>query len=172
MSKDSSILERFEREIMEMEDEISNDRIQNYQNHMMSVRKQLLILRGYYDQLREMGKAFEENENCFFAKKHLKYFGTISDRAERLTGKTIHLLDYAQQVRDAYKAQVDEEQNRNMQVLTIISTIFLPLTLITSWYGMNFKGMPELDHGYPFIIALSISVVIICIIIFKKKKIL
>ena len=172
MSKDSSILERFEREIMEMEDEIANDRMQNYQNHMMSVRKQLLILRGYYDQMREMGKAFEENENRFFAKKHLKYFGTISDRAERLIGKTIHLIDYAQQVRDAYKAQVDEEQNRNMQVLTIISTIFLPLTLITSWYGMNFKDMPELEHGYPFIIGLSISVIILCIIIFKKKKIL
>ena len=139
---------------------------------MMSVRKQLLILRGYYDQMREMGKAFEENENRFFAKKHLKYFGTISDRAERLIGKTIHLIDYAQQVRDAYKAQVDEEQNRNMQVLTIISTIFLPLTLITSWYGMNFKDMPELEHGYPFIIGLSISVIILCIIIFKKKKIL
>lgn len=172
MSKDSSILERFEREIMEMEDEVSNDRMQTYQNHMMSVRKQLLTLRGYYDQMREMGKAFEENENRFFAKKHLKYFGTISDRAERLIGKTIHLLDYAQQVRDAYQSQVDAEQNRNMQVLTIISTIFLPLTLITSWYGMNFKDMPELENGYPFIIILSVSVIIICVIIFKKKKIL
>ncbi len=122
--------------------------------------------------MQEMGKAFEENENRFFAKKHLKYFGTISDRAERLIGKTIHLLDYAQQVRDAYQSQVDAEQNRNMQVLTIISTIFLPLTLITSWYGMNFKDMPELENGYPFIIILSISVIILCIIIFKKKKIL
>ncbi len=172
MSKDNSILERFEREIMDMEDEVANDRMQTYQNHMIAVRKQLLILRGYYDQMQEMGKAFEENENRFFAKKHLKYFGTISDRAERLIGKTIHLLDYAQQVRDAYQSQVDAEQNRNMQVLTIISTIFLPLTLITSWYGMNFKDMPELENGYPFIIILSISVIILCIIIFKKKKIL
>ena len=74
MSKDSSILERFEREIMEMEDEIANDRMQNYQNHMMSVRKQLLILRGYYDQMREMGKAFEENENRFFCEKTFEIF--------------------------------------------------------------------------------------------------
>lgn len=87
-------------------------------------------------------------------------------------GRAIHLIDYAQQINDAYQSQVDAKQNRNMQVLTIISTIFMPLTLITSWYGMNFRNMPELEHGYPVVIALCILVIIICIIIFKKKKIL
>ena len=61
-------------------------------------------------------------------------------------------------------------QNKNMQFLTVISTLFFPLTLITGWYGMNFNNMPELEHGYPGIIVLSILIVIICIIIFKKKK--
>ena len=84
----------------------------------------------------------------------------------------MHLIDYAKQVTDAYQSQVDAQQNNNMQFLTIISTIFLPLTLITSWYGMNFENMPELDNGYPMIIGLCILVIIICIIIFKRKKML
>ena len=117
-------------------------------------------------------KELEENENGFFLKKHLKYFGTLSDRADRLMSRTVHLLEYAQQVRDAYKAQVDAQQNNNMQFLTIISTIFFPLTLITSWYGMNFHNMPELKHGYPGVIILSVVVMITCIIIFKRKKML
>ena len=60
----------------------------------------------------------------FFTKKQLKYFGAVTDRADRLMGKTAHLLEYAGQVRDAYQSQVDAEQNKNMQFLTLISTIF------------------------------------------------
>ncbi|MBS5523883.1 MAG: cobalt transporter [Clostridiales bacterium] len=172
MSKDNMVLEDFERSIMDMEDNILHEKNQNYQKQMMPLRRQLLILRSYYEQLVDMGKAFEENENRFFAKKQLKYFGTLTDRADRLMGRTVHLIDYAKQVSDAYQAQVDAKQNNNMQFLTIISTIFLPLTLITSWYGMNFKNMPELERGYPVIIALCLLVIIICIIVFKKKKIL
>ena len=111
-------------------------------------------------------------KNGFFAKKQVKYFGVISDRADRLMSKASQLLEYAQQVRDAYKAQVDAQQNNNMQFLTVISTIFFPLTLITSWYGMNFHNMPELKHGYPGVIILSVVVMITCIIIFKRKKML
>ena len=79
---------------------------------------------GYYDEIMDVGKALEENENRYFAKKHLKYFGTISDRAERLMNKTSHLLEYAGQVNDAYQAKVDAKQNSNMQFLTIVSTVF------------------------------------------------
>ena len=114
----------------------------------------------------------EENENGFFTKKRLKYFGIIADRADRLMGRTAHLLEYAKQVQDAYQAQVDAQQNRNMQFLTVISTIFFPLTLITGWYGMNFKNMPELENGYPGVVFLSLVVIAGCIFIFKKKKIL
>ena len=58
-----------------------------------------------------------------------------------------------------------------MQFLTVISTIFFPLTLITGWYGMNFKDMPELENGYPWVVFLSVAVIVICILIFKKKNI-
>jgi magnesium transporter len=76
------------------------------------------------------------------------------------------------QLRDLYKAHLDLKQNRIMTVLTVVTTIFMPLTLIVGWYGMNFKYMPELEWkgSYPVVIALSILIVVISLIFFKKKK--
>ena len=172
IARDNVILEKFERELMEMEEEAMRRQTDLFLKHMIRVRKQLLILRGYYEQFMEVCRELEENENDLFAKKQLKYFGNISDRAERLLHRCIHLIDYAGQVKDVYQGQVDARQNRNMQYLTVVSTIFFPLTLITGWYGMNFENMPELAHGYPYVVAISVLVVIICIWIFKKKKII
>lgn len=96
----------------------------------------------------------------------------VSDRADRLMNRTLHLIDYMSQIRDTYNQKVSEAQNKNMEFLTIVSTIFFPLTLITSWYGMNFENMPELENGYPHVIALSLLVVVIIILVFKKRKII
>ena len=170
--RDLELLVQYEKRLMEMEERISEGHVAHFLSDFSPVRKELLTLRSYYDEIMDMGKQLEENENGFFAKKQVKYFGVISDRADRLMSKASQLLEYAQQVRDAYKAQVDAQQNNNMQFLTVISTIFFPLTLITSWYGMNFHNMPELKHGYPGVIILSVVVMITCIIIFKRKKML
>lgn len=172
MSRDLELLCRYEKIIMSMEEDIMKGKIDDFQNRIHPIRRELLALRSYYDELMDMGKDLEENENRFFAKKQLKYFGTISDRADRLMSKTTHLLEYAQQILDTYQTQVDTIQNKNMQFLTVISTIFFPLTLITGWYGMNFENMPELKYGYPGVIIVAIAVIIICIIIFKKKHML
>ena len=171
MNRDLEYLVQFEKKLMELEEAVHRDHTENFQSSIATIRRELLILRGYYDEIMDVGKALEENENHYFAKKHLKYFGTISDRAERLMNKTSHLLEYAGQVNDAYQAKVDAKQNSNMQFLTIVSTVFSPLTLITGWYGMNFQNMPELESGYPGVILLSVIVVVVCIIVFKIKKI-
>lgn len=172
MSRDLGVLGQYEHTIMRMEEELEDGKSDNFQTKLSPIRKELLILRSYYDELVDMSKQLEENENNFFAEKKLKYFGIISDRADRLLGRTIHLLDYSSQVKDTYQSRVSEQQNKNMQFLTVISTIFYPLTLITGWYGMNFHNMPELANGYPAVILLSVVVVVACIIIFKIKKII
>lgn len=171
INRDLELLVQYEKRLMELEETIHSDHTDYFQSSIMKIRRDLLILRGYYDEIMDVGKALEENENRYFAKKQLKYFGTISDRAERLMNKTSHLLEYAGQVNDAYQAKVDAKQNSNMQFLTIISTVFFPLTLITGWYGMNFQNMPELENGYPGVIILSLIVVITCIVVFRIKKI-
>ncbi len=172
ISKDAVLLDQYENVLMQMEEEALHREPENLIARMLDVRKKLLTLRGYYEQIAEVGKTLEENENDIFRKKQLKYFGTVSDRAERLLQRAGYLIDYANQVKDVYQGQVDARQNRNMQYLTVVSTIFFPLTLITGWYGMNFENMPELQSGYPAVIGVSVLVVIVCIIIFRKKKIL
>lgn len=172
MQRDTELLIQHEQKIMQLEEKISEGKTEDFSENINPIRRELLILRSYYDELRDMGKELEQDENDLFDKKQRKYFGTIFDRADRLMNRTVYLLEYAGQVRDAYQAQIDAKQNSNMAFLTAISTIFFPLTLITGWYGMNFENMPELENGYPLIIALSIAVVIICIIFFKRKKML
>ena len=84
----------------------------------------------------------------------------------------VSLRDYTMQVRDLHNAQLEVSQNRIMTLLTVVTTIFMPLTLIAGWYGMNFRYMPELEwrFGYPLVIAVSAAVVVFCLILFKKKK--
>ena len=82
------------------------------------------------------------------------------------------LRDYTMQLRDLYKAHLDLKQNRIMTVLTVVTTIFMPLTLIVGWYGMNFRYMPELEWqwSYPVVIAASVVIVVVSLIFFKLKK--
>ena len=98
----------------------------------------------------------------------------FSSRVDRLYDAATHLRDYTIQLNDLYQSQLDVKQNRIMTVLTVVTTIFMPLTLIVGWYGMNFKYMPELDwkFSYPIVIALSIFIVVGSMIFFKVKKIL
>ena len=172
ISLDPEILSNYEKRLFQMEEDVMQEKVKNFQHELIPLRRELLTFRSYYDEIMDLGRALEENENGFFIKKHLKYFGTIGDRADRLMSKTNHLLDYAQQIKEAYQSQIDTRQNNNMQFLTVISTIFFPLTLITGWFGMNFKNMPGLDHGYGGVVILCIIIIILCVIIFKKKHLI
>ena len=93
-------------------------------------------------------------------------------RVERLRGMVTNLRDYTVQLRDLIQTRVDVKQNRIMTLLTVITTIFTPLTLLTGWYGMNFKYMPELNYkwSYPVVILISLAIALGCIAYFKKKK--
>ena len=62
-----------------------------------------------------------------------------------------------------FQAEIDIRQNRIMKILTVVTTIFLPLSLLVGWYGMNFAGMPELTwrYGYPAVIVVSLVIVLL-----------
>ena len=93
-------------------------------------------------------------------------------RVERLQNHVHLLRENVLQIRELYQSMQDARQNKIMIVITIVTTIFLPLTLITGWYGMNFVYMPELQwrYGYFAVIMISLIIVIAEIIYFKKKK--
>jgi magnesium transporter len=72
---------------------------------------------------------------------------------------------------EIYLSSVSNRMNEVMQLLTVISTIFIPLTLMTSVYGMNWPWMPELEYqyGYPIFILIMVTVSCILLLFFKKK---
>ena len=131
--------------------------------------RELLI---HYEQIIDMTQELEENENGFFREENLRYMHLFMNRIMRRHDSAVSLRDHTIQVRDLYNSQLEASQNRTMTLLTVITTIFMPLTLIAGWYGMNFRYMPELEWelGYPFIFVVSILIVVICLIIFRKKK--
>ena len=86
--------------------------------------------------------------------------------------KLPHSEELVAQLREAYQSQLAIQQNDLMRVFTIVTVLFLPLTLITGWFGMNFVNMPELqsEWGYPVIIAASILLVAGLLWFFRHKK--
>ncbi len=75
-------------------------------------------------------------------------------------------------MREAYQSQLSIQQNDLMKIFTVVTVVFLPLTLLAGWYGMNFTNMPELQwkYGYPAVIGVSAALVVWLIWYFKRKK--
>ncbi len=95
-------------------------------------------------------------------------------KAERISGSIQLMSENVVHLRESLEAVVNYNLNRIMKVFTVVTSIFLPLTLIVGWYGMNFKMMPELEweFGYFFVIGLSVLVVVANIVYFRKKKLM
>ncbi|MBQ4511633.1 MAG: hypothetical protein II969_01475 [Anaerolineaceae bacterium] len=172
INEDLPLLEQMEKKLNKIEDEIMDGNITGFPVEMNDIRGDLLDLRVHYEQLIDLGQELLENENDFFGEENLRYFHMFTERAIRLQSLVSSQREYVSQLRDLLQAQLEVKQNTIMTVLTVITTIFLPLTLIAGWYGMNFTHMPELSwpYGYPVIIIISIIIVITCLIWFKKKK--
>ncbi|MDD3428668.1 MAG: CorA family divalent cation transporter [Oscillospiraceae bacterium] len=173
--KDNATLETIEFQLNKMEEDILTGKLENQLNAIiLMTKKKLLLLRSYYEQLIDICEELGENENDLFVPQHLHYFRLFASKAERLSGNVQMLRENLVQVREAYQASMDYNLNSIMKIFTVVTTIFLPLTLIVGWYGMNFTTMPELTwrYGYIGVIVLSVLVIIGCIVLFKKKKLL
>ncbi len=171
---DLQIMQKYERELEGIEKEIMDSAEDAHIQRNNEIRGDIRDLRIHYEQLQDLGQELEENENGFFTEENIRYFHMFSSRVDRLYDAATHLRDYTIQLNDLYQSQLDVKQNRIMTVLTVVTTIFMPLTLIVGWYGMNFKYMPELESqwGYPIIIGLSLLIVAGSLAFFKIKKII
>ena len=172
IGRDLRLLEGMEVRLNALEEEILAQKVQAYPTVLNDIRGDLLDLRVHYEQLIDLGQELEENENGFFKEENLRYFHLFTERVMRLQDTVSGMREYCSQLRDLMQTQLDVRQNKIMTVLTVITSIFMPLTLIAGWYGMNFKYMPELEWrwSYPVIILLSVAIVAVCLWWFKKKK--
>ena len=146
--KDDIIFDSIEKEIMDLEQALIATGKRDCVSEIISLRKRLMVLKKYYEQFLNVLDILVENENGIFDGK-----------------------EYVTQVRESYEAEVDISLNTTMKIFTVVTTIFLPLTLIVGWYGMNLK-MPEYGwkYGYLFVGLLSLTCIAGIIIFFKRKK--
>ena len=172
VDRDLTIMERYEGELNRIEDMILSSQGQGDLVRVNEIRSDIRELLIHYEQIIDLTQELEENENGFFSEENLRYLHLFMNLMARRHDFAVSLRDYTMQVRDLYNAQLEVRQNRTMTLLTVVTTIFMPLTLIAGWYGMNFRYMPELDwrFGYPVVIAVSAAVVVFCLILFRKKK--
>ena len=172
VEKDLALMERFEDELDEIEERVLSSQEQDDLVRVNEIRSDIRKLLVHYEQIIDLTQELEENENGFFCEENLRYIHLFMKLMTRRHASAVSLRDHTMQVRDLYSSQIEEQQNRVMTLLTVVTTIFMPLTLIAGWYGMNFVYMPELKWrlGYPIVIAVSVTIVVVCLIFFRKKK--
>jgi len=170
---DADQLVKIEKEVMSMEDRLvpNVDKGEDYDTPIRDLRRRLFALKRYYESLVDLFEDMEENRNHFFSDGVLNQIHFHANRIDRLYNDVINLRDYVAQVREAYQSQMDITLNKTMRFFTVIATIFLPLTLVVGWYGMNME-MPEYrsPYAYPTVIIVSVCIVVASIVYFKKKR--
>ena len=168
---DMVLLQNYEKRLSTMEDSIETAFPKELQRSITSGRRGLLRLLSFYQQLVDMCAILSENGSGLFPQEYRQHFSRLQARADRLYDHTQMLREYALQIRELYQAQMDLKQNDTMRLLTVVTTIFLPLSLLTGWYGMNFTYMPELAYPFSYFILIILCLLIIGgeIWFFRKK---
>lgn len=140
-------LEELENRIAKLETAVLSGTLEDFNHKMLPLRKEVMDLTHYYTQLEELGAEMEENETGVLNRDEVRLFHLFGDRMGRLREETQMLREYSMQVREVYQSQIDLRQNKIMKILTVVTTLFLPLTLVAGWYGMNFD-MPEFSSPF------------------------
>ena len=166
------ILEKLGEKIEFLEDELVTNPTPSTLQIIHNLKRDMLFLRKSVWPLREVISVMERGESSFIHETTGIYLRDVYDH-------TIHVIDTIETFRemlsgmlDVYLSSVSNKLNSIMKVLTIIATIFMPLTFLAGVYGMNFKYMPELEWywGYPVVLLFMFSVCIFMLFYFKKKK--
>lgn len=172
---DLLFLEEYEKKLNSVEEMVMEDIADlpgDFDIFVARYRKEIREMSRYYQLLADLADVLEEAMIKEQREKERQLFSYLGNKVDRLYHDSLAMSEYALQIRDIYQSKISMEQNKVMQLLTIVTTIFMPLTLIAGWYGMNFRMMPELElrYGYLFICILALVIVIIEIVIFKRKK--
>ena len=169
---DMDHLERFEDRLDATMNAILAGKLDGALDTIVRERRELVRLKRYYEQL---GVVFDDillDDDPLFSEKILNRLSILDSRIDRYAGKVQNLQAIVSQMQDTYQAQLSIQQNDLMKVFTIVTAVFLPLTLLAGWYGMNFADMPELHwrYGYPAVAGVSLAIVLGLVWFFKRKK--
>jgi magnesium transporter len=135
-------------------------------------KRELIFLRKSLWPLREAISSLERSDSPLINKSTGIYFRDIFDHTIAVSDTVETSKDMLSGMLDIYLSSISVKLNEVMKVLTIIATIFMPLTFLAGVYGMNFKYMPELElrWGYYGILGIMAAIAILMLVYFKKKK--
>lgn len=167
-----TILENVGYKVEALEENIStNPTIEDFRQ-IQELKKEFIYLRKVVYPLREALNKILKNEYGFIEKNTLKYYSDVYDHVIHLIDSLDTYKDLTSTLMDLYMNTINYKMNEVMKLLTIITTIFIPLSFVAGIYGMNFENMPELTWHYGYYEVLGIMGIIFIgmIFYFRFKK--
>ncbi len=166
------VIEKISDKIEILEDELVTNPTQDTLHEIYQVKQDLIVLRKSIWPFREIVSRLERGRYTHIDEKLLIYIRDIYDHSIQIMETVETYRDMISGMLDIYLSSVSNRMNEVMKVLTIIATIFIPLTLIAGIYGMNFRFMPELDMplAYPLVWLTMIIIGIVMLVFFKRKR--
>ncbi len=131
-----------------------------------------MFLRKSIWPLREVISSLEKSESPLIQKTTFIYLKDIYDHTVQIIDAIEAFHETIYGMLDIYLSSISNKMNKVINVVTIIGTIFIPLTFITGIFGMNFKYMPELEWrwGYPIVLFIMFAIGVITLLYFKRRK--
>jgi magnesium transporter len=166
------VLENFGEKLEDLETELLNNPDKTTLNKLHRLRRETLLLRRTVYPLREMIGRFEKLEEPLISNNIKVFIRDLYDHTIKVIENIEVLRDMTSGLLDLYMNTTSNKMNEIMKVLTILTSIFIPLTFISGVYGMNFVNMPELEfkYGYFAVLGLMVLVLIAMLIYLKRKK--
>ena len=165
------ILEKLGEKTEFLEEELVGNATENTLKQIHYLKKEMVFLRKCVWPLRELISGMERSESSLIKETIGVYLRDVYDHTIQVIDTVESLRDMVSGMLDIYLSSISNRMNSVMKVLTIIATIFIPLTFVAGIYGMNFKYMPELEWKWGYLAALVVMVIIgICMLIYFRRK--
>jgi len=166
------VLEKMGERIEDLEDELVANPKKETLHKIHALKREMIFLRKSVWPLREVISRQERAESPLIRKTTGIFLRDVYDHAIQVIDNIETFREMLSGMLETYLSSISNRMNEVMKVLTIIATIFIPLTFIAGVYGMNFRFMPELEWrwGYFLILGVMVAIGIAMAIYFKRKK--
>jgi magnesium transporter len=158
-------------QIEQLEEEVLEDPKPGFEARLYGIKRQLVTIRRSIWPSRELCAALVRTESPLIEESTLPYFRDAYDHTLQVMDIVESLRDVSTSIGESFRAVVGNRMNEIMKVLTIIATIFIPLTFIAGIYGMNFEHMPELhsSSGY-FVVLFVMAVIAVALVAYFRHR--
>ncbi len=166
------ILDRFGEKIETLEDTLVSRPSPATLRAIQALKREMILLRKSVWPLREMVGGIARSDTALIREPSVVYFRDVSDHTVQVIDTIETYRDMLSGMLDIYLSSISNRMNEIMKVLTIIATVFMPLTFLAGVYGMNFQYMPELEWrwGYPTLWGVMIVIALFMLMYFRRKK--